>query len=90
MLAQARRLALVTADADVDVIALRKDPAVAASHDGELEHHRVREARVVREVRLERDAVHDLAAEAECAGRRAVAAVGADDDARLHLLAVDA
>ena len=90
MLAQARCLTLVTAHADIDVIALWKDPAVTASHDGKLEHHRVREARVVRKVRLECDTVHDLAAKVERTSRRTVATVGADHDARLHVLAIDA
>jgi len=90
MFAQARRLALVATHADVEVIALRKDPSVTASNDCELEHHRVREACVVREVGLEGYAVHDLAAQVERASRRAVAAVGADHDARLHVRAVDA
>ena len=81
MLAEARALALVAADADVDVVALRKDPAVATGDDRKLEHHRPGVARLVREVRFERDAVHDLAAEPELAGGDAVAAVGADDDA---------
>src|SRR5438067_3568981 len=73
MLAEARALALVAADADVDVVALRKDPAVATGDDRKPEHHRPGVARLVREVRFARDAVHDLAAEPELAGRDAVA-----------------
>ena len=68
VLAQAWPFALVAADSDVHVASLGKDPAVAPGHDAELEHHRPGVARLVREVRLERDAVHDLSAEAERAG----------------------
>ncbi len=89
MFAQMRRLPLVASHANVDVIALRKHPPVTAANDCELEHHRVCEAHVVREVGLERDAVDDVAAQPECARGGAVAPVGADDDPCGDLGAVD-
>ena len=49
----------------------------------------MREPRIVRNVRLERNTVHDLAAKVERARRRSVAPVGADHDTCLHLLTVD-
>ena len=88
MLPQARRLALVAADADVDVVGLGKDPAVAPAHRGDLEHHRPGVTRVVREVGLECDTVHDLSAETERTCGGSVAAVGADHDPCRHFLAV--
>ena len=89
MRAEPRPLTRPAADADVDVVALGEDPAVAAGHRGDLERHRVRVAHVVREVRLERDAVDDLRSEAERLRARAVAAVGHDDDAGIELARVD-
>ena len=86
--AQLRPLLPVPADADVDVVALREDPAVAAADDRDLEHHRARVALLVRVVRLERDAVDDAVGEAELLRRRAVAAVGADHDPRVELARV--
>src|SRR5439155_18726476 len=51
--AEVRRLALVAADADVDVIALREDPAVAAVNDADRDDHRAAIPRVVGVVRFE-------------------------------------
>ena len=44
MLPQARPLRAPAADADVDVVALREDPAVAAGDDTELERQTAAEA----------------------------------------------
>ena len=62
------------------MVELREDPAVAAANDCDLEHHRTRVARLVRVVRLERDAVDDALREPELLRGRAVAAVRADHD----------
>src|SRR5581483_7426403 len=56
---------------------------------GDVEHHRAGEALLTGEVRLERDAVHDGAAEPELLRARPVAAVGRDDDAGVELARVD-
>src|SRR6266542_3020189 len=71
VLAQSRALALPAADADVDVVALGKDPRVAAGDDAELEHQPAAVARVERSVPLERDAVAVVAREREGPRRRA-------------------
>jgi len=80
--AQPRPLALPAADAHVHVVALRKDPAVAAGDDPQLEDEATVVALLrrgaVRDVALERDAVRVVAAEAERAGGDAVRAVGSD------------
>ena len=59
--AQLRTFAAPAADADVDVVALREDPAVPAGHGTEFEHERPappsRRKLLIREVALERDAV---------------------------------
>ena len=89
MIAQPRALALPAADAEVGVVALRKDPGVAAGNDAELEHELAAVAHVERRVPFERDAVPVVAAEAEGARGDAVDAVGADDHARVDALAVD-
>src|SRR5256885_3139452 len=91
--AQARPFGAPTADADVDVVAFGEDPAVTARQGRELEHEHaapfaVREA-LVREVAFERDAVDDVAAEAQRLGRDAVRTVSADQPADLHRPAVD-
>ncbi len=88
MLAQPRGLARIAANADVQVVALREDPAVAAVDRGDLDHHRPCETRLVRHVRLERDAVENLAAELERSRCPPVAAVCPDQDPRTHLLPV--
>src|SRR4051794_29680609 len=93
MHAEPRAFRSPPADADVDVIALREDPAVTAWQRGELEHQSAaplafRQA-VVRKVALERDAVHDSAAEPERLRRDAVRSVGADDCVDADRLAVD-
>ena len=85
--AQLRALALVAADADVHVVALREDPAVAAADDRELEHHRAaRSAASCGKFASSATPCDDLAAQAERACGRAVAAVGADHDARVRPL----
>src|SRR5581483_9704674 len=86
---QARAFARPAAYADVDVVALGEDPAVATWDGRDLEHHRARVAHVVREVRLERDTVHDFGGEAELLRACPVAAVGADDDVRVYFPCVE-
>src|SRR5207302_10408000 len=73
-----RPLLPVPADADVDVVALREDPAVAAADDSDLEHHRAGVSRIVRVVGLERDAVDDALGQSELLRGGPVTAVGAD------------
>ncbi len=94
MVAQARPLAPPAADADVDVVALREDPAVAAGDDAELGDEPARvplRRRVVEgEVPLERDAVADLLPEPERPSGRPVRAVGPDQDAGSDRRPVDA
>src|SRR5213593_497936 len=70
--------ALPAADAEVDVVALRKDPAVAAGDDAELEYELAAVARVERRVALERDAVAEV--DAGRARGDPVHAIGADHD----------
>src|SRR5205085_4900121 len=85
-LPQRRSGASPPADADVRVVALGEDPAVAAGHGSELDERAPavppRERLVVGEVALERHA--DLAepAEAECPGRDPVDPVRADEELR--------
>src|SRR3954464_6832569 len=79
------------ADTDVDVVALRKDPGVAARHSAELDDHATAIALArIRRVSLIRDAVHHVAAETERASSGAVRSVGDDDGTRRDLLTVDA
>ena len=91
--AQMRTFAAPAADADVDVVALREDPAVAAGHSAELEHeHPVQPSQrklLVRKVALERHAVDDPTAQAERSCGDPVRAVGADHRADLDRLSVD-
>jgi hypothetical protein len=89
LLAQPRALVGVAADADVDVVGLREDPAVAAVEDGPVDRDRALVFAVVRVVPLERDPVGDGPAEAELAGARAVRAVGADHVPGVELPGVD-
>src|SRR5581483_1348707 len=84
--AQPRPLALPAADAEVHVVALREDPAVAAGERAELDHRDSPVALVEGRVALERDAVDDLSAEAERARGDPVRAVRADHDRRLDAL----
>jgi hypothetical protein len=68
--------------ADVHVIVLGKDPAVAARNDPELEHEPVPEALVnvfVSEVSFERHGMSETAAQTQSARRRPVHAVGDDE-----------
>src|SRR6266540_2839840 len=85
--AQLRSLEVPTADTEVDVVALREDPAIPARNDGELEHHPPSVAppgdRAVAKVSLERDAVGDLAGEPEHPSGDAVRAVGTDEGSGL-------
>ena len=83
VLAQARPLALPAADADVRVVALREDPAVAARHGAELEDERA--ARSASAGALVRRRSPRARRRARCAAPspsgargRAVGAVGAD------------
>ena len=91
VLPQLRPLALPAADADVRVVALRKDPGVTAGDVGELEHEPAGVAlarqRRVGDVPLVRDAVGDAVAEADRPRGDPVRAVGADDHLGPHLLA---
>ena len=89
MVAQPRAFALPAADADVDVVALGKDPRVAAGNDAELEHEPAAVARVERRIALERHTVSVVAREPERARGQTVDAVGADDHTRGDPLAVD-
>src|SRR5262249_18355674 len=86
MLAQTGALGLPAADSQVDVVALREDPAVAAGYGAELEHEPARVPlgvdALVREVPLERSPVLAVGAQAERPRRDAVRAVRADDDLR--------
>src|SRR5262249_11221740 len=72
-----------TADADVRVVALREDPAVASRHHAELDPRgsleRRRPERSPRNVPLESDPTDDLVAEPDGLGDDAVRAVGPDD-----------
>src|SRR5262249_20708155 len=75
-------------DADVDVVALRKDPGVAARDHAQLEDEPAPVARVQGSVSLQRDAVSVVTGERERARRRAVDPVRADDHVRVDALAV--
>src|SRR5262249_45760336 len=93
LFAKPRPLGFPAADADVDVVALREDPAVAARQDRELDHHSaaVPLARddAVADVAFERDARDDVAAQPERAGGQAVRAVRADERLYFDRVAVD-
>src|SRR6266542_1558172 len=69
VLTQARAFGAPATDAEVDMVALREDPAVAARHRCELEHEHpppaVARESLVGHVPLERDPVDDPAAEPE-------------------------
>src|SRR5262249_26085982 len=90
---EARALAAPPADTDVDVVALREDPAVTARKSRKLEHEHpaptVRREPLVGEVALQRDAVDDPAAEVERLRGDAVRAVCADDGIDVHAAPVD-
>src|SRR5262249_31154903 len=86
---QTRPLALPPADAEVDVVALRKDPCVAAGHDAELEDQPPPVPNVERSVSLERDAVTMIATQPERPRGDPVHSVGADDRACANALPVD-
>ena len=94
VLPQAGAFAAPAADADVRVIALREDPAVAAGNDPELDHRRpgdgVAVEIAVRDVRLEGDASNDARAEARLSRDDPVCPVGAHEHVRDDRLAVDA
>ena len=94
MLPQARAFAAPAADADVRVIALREDPAVAAWDDPQLDDRRPRDGVAVeiavRDVRLESDAPNDARAEARLLRDDPVRPVGAHEHVRDDRLAVDA
>ena len=88
--AQARSLLLPAADAEVRVIALGEDPAVAARDDAQLERKPPVIGRAIHlrvgHVRLERDADDAVAAEPERAGGHPVDAVRADQNVGLDAL----
>src|SRR5439155_22010264 len=90
-LPQPRTLALAAPDADVDRVALRKHPGVAASDDPELDDGPAAEALpgdvLVADVPFEPDAVL-VRRQAERARRDPVCAVSADHDVGLETLAV--
>src|SRR5205085_4938063 len=85
--------ALPRADADIRVLRLREDPAVAARDVGELDDGAALVAPAVEpavgRVSLVGHAVHDAIAEAERLRGRSVGAVGADDDVGIDRLRVD-
>src|SRR5262249_32918645 len=93
LFAKARPFGFPTADADVDVVAFREDPAVAARQDRELDPHSSAVAfgrdDAVTNVALERDTRDDVSAEPERARSHAVRAVCADNRADLNCVAVD-
>ena len=91
-LAQPRPFALPAADADVDVVTLRKDPGVAARNHAELDGCPPAEA-LPRDVRIadvafERDAKLERL-RTERAGRDPIRPVGADHDVRFEALAAN-
>ena len=93
MLPQPWALGLPAADADVDVVALREDPGVAARDGAELDHGApaVVLARVdMSHVPLERHAVSTPAGQPERAHRQAVDAVRTDRDGRRRRGAAEA
>ena len=71
------------ADADVDVVALRKDPAVPARDRSELDHGEPSVSLVERRVAFIGDTVRDRPAQPESARGGAVRTVRADHDLRL-------
>ncbi len=81
-------------DAKIRVVALGKDPAVAAGHDPELDPRgllvRRPLERAPRHVAFERDTADDAFAEPDCAGDDTVGPVGADDERRTDDLVADA
>src|SRR5438093_6505783 len=80
VLPERRALALPAPHPDVDVIALREDPAVAARDRAELDDGLAPVAlgpsRPVRDVSLERDAVLDIAGKSQCASGDPIRPVG--------------
>src|SRR5690242_4828819 len=83
VLAKTWTLLLPGSDTDVDMVALGKDPAVAARDVGELDDGTPAVAVAgdapVRDVSLERHSVNDPVAEPDCARGRTVCSVGADN-----------
>ena len=94
MASQSRALALPAAHTDVDVVALREHPAVAAGDRAELEDGAspipVLADRLERHVALERDGEHVVVAEPEPVANPPVDPVRADERAALDPPAVDA
>src|SRR5439155_3595482 len=93
VLAQPRSFRSPAAHADVDVVALREDPGVAAGNRPEVDHRTPLPAVLARvrigDVALERDAVPPRA-ETEGPRGQAVDAVGADHDRRGRGCSVEA
>ena len=93
MRSQSRTLRLPAADADVDVVALREDPGVAAGNRAQLDQRpsAIVLARVnMSNVSLERDPVRAAAGEPERAHGQPVDAVGPDRDGRRRRRVVEA
>src|SRR5262249_58903691 len=86
VLAQPRPLRLPAADADVDVVALREDPAVAAGDRAQLDVGEPAVLLAKGGVAFEGDTVRDRPAEPERLRGRPVRAVRADDELRVDLL----
>ena len=91
--AQLRAFSAPAADADVDVVALREDPAVAAGHGAELEDERsappCRREFLIGKVAFEGDSVDDRTAKTQRSSGDPVRAVGPDQRADLDRLPVD-
>lgn len=95
MLSQTRSFAFPPADTDVEMICLRKDPAVAAEYRAEFKHERTPPAVGVlhvpmRNTALQRNRIHTFAYELERARARAVDAVSANEQLRGDPAPVDA
>jgi hypothetical protein len=80
VLAESGSFGLPAADADVEVLGLGEEPAVAARHDAELEEERRAVGGIEGRVPFEGDAVRDLLGQSERLRHDAVRAVGADQD----------
>ncbi len=93
MLAEPRPLAFPAAHADVDVVALRKRPGIAARNGAEVEQGSAAEAILVvpvRDVSLERDAVPSAVEKPERANGEPVDPVGSDHHLRARGGSVEA
>src|SRR5262249_7294293 len=89
VIAQSRPFRLPAADAEIHVVALRKDPAVPARNHAELEDELAAVSVLERRIPLEGDAVSVLVTRDHRPRGDAVHAVSADDDARANPFAVN-